>query len=265
MIKNGKNLRLKRFRKGIYGLWAKLMYGYPIYFDRSKKRLIDTLFELADGDINIIADLGGIYKIHGAYSFYTIQKHHVDRVIQVDTELTQKYLDSCKTFNQITSLEMNFADANTVSKIQNVDAIYLFDVLLHQVDPDWNEVLELYSDKTKYFVIFNQMFNKTDKTIRLLDLGFDEYFQHVPFERDHPLSQNVINKTYELNPDHGKIWRDIHHIFQWGITVNDLIDKMKELNFELLYNEFLGKFSYSDSFDDHAFIFKTNQSKDLLS
>ena len=45
MIRNGKNLRLKRFRKGSYGLWAKLVYGYPIYFDRTKKLLIDTLFE----------------------------------------------------------------------------------------------------------------------------------------------------------------------------------------------------------------------------
>lgn len=98
-MNNIKNLRLKRFRKGIYGLWAKLMYGYPVYFDRLKKMLIDTLFELADGDINTIADLGGIYKIHGAYSFYTIQKHHVYKVIQVGTELTQKYLDSCKKFN----------------------------------------------------------------------------------------------------------------------------------------------------------------------
>lgn len=256
MIRNGKNFRLKRIRKGIYGLWVKLMFGYPIYFDRSKKMLIDVLFELADGEINTIVDLGGIYKVHGAYSFYTIRKHHVSKVIQIDTELTQEYLNSCEMFNQISSLKMNFTDANTISKIKNVNAIYLFDVLLHQVDPDWDEVLELYSDKTTYFVIFNQMFTKAEKTVRLLDLGFDEYFQHVPFEREHPLSQNLINKTYEINPEHQKIWRDVHHIFQWGITVNDLIDKMKEMNFELLYNKCLGKFSYSTSFDDHAFIFK---------
>ena len=52
----------------MYGLWAKLRYGYPIYFDCSKKKLIDTLFDLADGDINTIADLGGIYKVHGTYT-----------------------------------------------------------------------------------------------------------------------------------------------------------------------------------------------------
>ncbi|MFQ6677350.1 MAG: hypothetical protein ACE5D0_03425 [Fidelibacterota bacterium] len=258
MIKNGKIIRLKRVRKGIYGLWAKIAYGYPIYFDRSKKMLIDRLFELTDGDIKTIADLGGIYKIHGAYSFYTIQKHNVDKVIQVDTELTQEYLDLSKNNSKITSLELNFTDANAISKIVNVDAIYLFDVLLHQVDPDWDEVLELYSHKTKYFVIFNQMFNKTDKTIRLLDLGFDEYFQHVPFEREHPLSQHLINKTYKINAEHGKIWRDVHHVFQWGITVKDLIDKMEKMNFELLYRKFHGKFSYSDSFDDYAFIFQKN-------
>lgn len=60
---------------------------------------------------------------------------------------------------------MNFIEAKTISKIKNVDAIYLFDMLLHQVNPDWNEVLKLYSDKTKYFVIFNQMFTKAEKTV----------------------------------------------------------------------------------------------------
>jgi len=256
MIRSGKSLRLKRFRKGIYGLWAKLMYGYPIYFDRAKKMLIDTLFELAEDDINTIADLGGIYKVHGAYSFYSIQKHHVSQAIQIDKELTKKYLDLSKKFNQITSLEMNFVDTNVVSQIKNVDALYLFDVLLHQVNPDWDEVLELYSDKTKYFVIFNQMFIKSKNTVRLLDLGFDEYFKHVPFEKEHPLNQNLTKKTYEMNPKHGKIWRDIHHVFQWGITVNDLIEILKKMNFELIYYKFWGKFSYSNSFDDYAFIFK---------
>ena len=108
------------------------------------------------------------------------------------------------------------------------------------------------------------MFTQSEKTIRLLDLGFEEYFKLVPFEKEHPLSQNLINKTYEINPNHGKICRDIHHVFQWGITVNDLLDKMKRMNFELLYHECLGKFSYSDSFEDHAFIFKKIKNKELL-
>ena len=240
----------------MYGLWAKLRYGYPIYFDCSKKKLIDTLFDLADDDINTIADLGGIYKVHGAYTFYTIQKYHVSKVIQIDTELTQEYLDSSRKYNQISSLEMNFDDTNAVSQVKNVDALYLFDVLLHQVNPDWDKVLELYSDKTKYFVIFNQMFTKSEESVRLLDLGFDEYFRHVPFEKAHPLSQNLINKTYEINPERGKIWRDVHHVFQWGITVKDLIETLGKFNFDLVYHKFWGMFSYSDSFDDHAFIFK---------
>ncbi len=227
-----------------------------MYFDRTKKILIDTLFELSDNNINTVADLGGIYKINGAYSFYTIQKHHVLKVIEVDTELTQEFLSLSKRFPQITSLEMDFADENTILKIGNVDAIYLFDVLLHQVNPNWDEVLKKYADKTNYFVIFNQMFTQSEKTVRLLDFGFDEYFKHVPFERGHPLSQNLINNTYEINPEHGKIWRDVHHVFQWGITVKDLIEMLGKLDFELIYHKFWGMFSYSDSFDDHAFIFK---------
>ena len=218
--------------------------------------LIDKLFELTENKINKIADLGGIYRVHGAYAFYTIQKYHVSKVLEIDTELTRTYLNLSKKYNQILSLEMNFADTKVVSQIENVDALYLFDVLLHQVKPDWDEILEMYSDKTKYFVIFNQMFTKSKETVRLLDLGFDEYFRHVPFEKAHPLSQNLIKKTYEINSEHGKIWRDVHHVFQWGITVKDLIETLEKLDFELVFHKIWGMFSHSDSFDDHAFIFK---------
>ena len=70
------------------------------------------------------------------------------------------------------------------------------------------------------------------------------------------VQEKLINKTYEINPKHEKIWRDVHHVFQWGITVRDLIETLGKLDFELVYHKFWGMFSYSDSFDDHAFIFK---------
>ena len=42
-----KNMRIKRLQKGIYGLWAKMRYGYSFYFDLQKKMLIDILFKVS--------------------------------------------------------------------------------------------------------------------------------------------------------------------------------------------------------------------------
>src|SRR3712207_8336532 len=40
-------------------------------------------------------------------------------------------------------------------QVQGVDAVFFFDVLLHQVRPHWDEVLNLYS-AAKVVVIYNQ-------------------------------------------------------------------------------------------------------------
>ena len=249
-------MRIKQFNKACFGLWSKIFYGYPIHFDKNKKLLIDKTFDLESKNITKVADFGGIYIVNGAYLFYTIDKYQISKAIMIDTELTKEYLNSAKKYSQITSLETNFGNNNVASKFEKVDAIYLFDILLHQVNPNWDDILNFYSKKTKYFIIFNQMFTKSENSVRLLDLGIDEYFRHVPFKREHPLSQNLINKMYEINHEHDKIWRDIHHVFQWGITVNDLVEKLSKLNFELIYQKYCGQFSYSKSFDDYAFIFK---------
>jgi hypothetical protein len=45
-------------------------------------------------------------------------------------------------------IEGNFGSPAVAQQLQNVDAILLFDVLLHQVSPDWDEILDLYATRT---------------------------------------------------------------------------------------------------------------------
>ena len=66
------------------------------------------------------------------------------------------------------------------AEVGDVDAVILYDVLLHQVRPDWNEVLRMYAPRTRHFIVYNQQWVKGPDTVRLVDLGKDEYFRSVP-------------------------------------------------------------------------------------
>ena len=69
-----------------------------------------------------------------------------------------------------------------MDQVGRVDAIFLFDVLLHQVAPDWDTILEMYAKNVRVFGIYNQQWTGADTTVRLLDLGEEEYFRNVPVD-----------------------------------------------------------------------------------
>ena len=136
-----------------------------------------------------------------------------------------------------------------------VDAMMLFDVLLHQVAPDWDRVLQMYAPYTKRFIIYNQQYIASPISIRLLDLGKEEYFKNVPHDPEHPIYSSLFSKMWELNPQHKRIWRDVHHAWQWGITDKDLMTTLEQLSFKLEYFCNHGQQSYPANFEGHSFIF----------
>lgn len=219
-----------------------------------KIKLIDFAFQ--SNGIKSFADLGGVWGINGGYTFYGMDKHKIKTAFLIDTDITQEVLEKSKKYRGLTIINANFGDKNVVQQIGTVDAIILFDVLLHQVNPDWDEILELYAPATKSFIVYNQQFIAADKTVRLFDLGYDEYFKNVPRKKDNPLYREVFEKMYELHPQHKRIWRDIHNVWQWGIVDNDLLAKMKELGFTLQYYKNCGQFYNLKNFENHAFVFK---------
>jgi hypothetical protein len=65
---------------------------------------------------------------------------------------------------------------------------------------------------------------------------------------------------YKLHPDHNRIWRDVHHVWQWGITTADLLFTMHELGFQLEYLKSHGEFNNLPNFSEQAFVFRKRQS-----
>ena len=104
-------------------------------------------------------------------------------------------------------------------------------------------------------VIFNPQWIKTESTIRLLDLGENEYFQNVPANKEEGAYNKLFQKLNQIAPEYNRKWRDIHHIWQWGITDTDLIKKIKSLGFRMQYFRNYGQFENLKNFENHAFVF----------
>jgi hypothetical protein len=152
-------------------------------------------------------------------------------------------------------INANFGDAQIPRSIGAVDTIFLFDVLLHQVAPNWDDVVRMYAKTTRSFIVYNQQYIGGPKTVRLLDLGEEEYFRNVPHPRDQEPYQTLFHKLDELHPRHKKPNRDIPNIWQWGITDADLVRVMSEQGFEQTYYKNYGIWGGLKNFEGHAFAF----------
>lgn len=246
---------MQRLRKGVHGVWGRLAHGLPVSFDPHKRALIDTAFGTVLSEPHSFADLGGVWRVEAGYTFYTLDHYPIDRACLVDTDFTPTVTAKARRYPQLELLHGNFGDPAVAEAIGHVDAIFLFDVLLHQVAPDWDAVLRMYARATDCFLVFNQQFVKSDTTVRLADLGKDAYFRHVKMDPRIPHYRDFWERPEEIHPQHGRRWRDIHNVWQWGITDTDLESTMTDLGFQLRHKRNWGRFSSWESFENHAFIF----------
>lgn len=217
--------------------------GTELSLNFDKLRLIDKCFE--GKQIKSFADLGGVWNVDGGYTFYTMGKHKTGRAVLVDANFTDEALQvSGKLFN--TSVEIirgNFGDQDIANRVGQVDAILLFDVLLHQAKPSWKDILSMYAPRTEFFLVYNPQWMGKE-SVRLLDLGLDEYFKNIPHTREHPSYRDIDGKT------------DATDIWQWGITDRDLTETMRELGFSQVLYKNHGRFGNLKNFESHSFIFK---------
>jgi hypothetical protein len=221
-----------------------------------KKELIDNTFRRCNPVPSSFADLGGIWNVDGGYTFYTLGKYKASHAILADTEITESVFQKSSLNNNLKLIQGNFGEPAVAERIGKVDAIFLFDVLLHQVKPDWNEILKMYAERTSYFVVYNPQWIGSGETVRLIDLGKDEYFRNVPHAKDAPLYRMFYEKMFEINPRHNRIWRDVHNVWQWGITDRDLTGEMENLGFKMKWFRNCGQFGHLPNFENHAFIFQ---------
>lgn len=230
-----------------------LKRSFPANFMIEKKDLLDTAF--TESEISKVADLGCVYGVDCAYGLYVLDKYKPDHIVMVDTHWTETAIEACKSNRKIRILQKSFGSPEVTEQLGGVDTIILFDVLLHQVAPDWDGVLQMYAPYTKFFVIFNPQYMASETSVRLLDLGYEKYFENVPHDIRDPAYKSLFMKMWEIHPEHGRIWRDVHHVWQWGITDHDLFDTMEQIGFVLTYFKNHGRFGNLKNFENHAFIF----------
>lgn len=219
-----------------------------------KTTMIDCAFEHLNA--TSFADLGGVWGVEGGYTFYTLQKYSVERAFLVDVDVTSIVESKKAKFPNLTLVYDAFGKQSVADKIGNVDVVFLFDVLLHQASPDWDQILEIYSKVCRCFLIYNQQYPTLQKTIRLPDLGREEYFRHVPSTcSEHPMFQDMFDRPNEIDPRYEKSYRDSPGPWQWGITNLDLMDKMESLGFSLHWQQKIGTLIDPPMVEDRAFIF----------
>ncbi|ODR05028.1 hypothetical protein BHQ21_15465 [Mycobacterium sherrisii] len=229
----------------MFGLFRKIL--------QDKVDIIDQAFTSLN--IESFADLGGVWRVDGGYTFHALDKHNIKDAALVDTHPTEKVIAKAKKYPQLRLIKGNFGDPAVADQVGKVDAVLLFDVLLHQVAPDWDKILEMYAKNVRALVIYNQQWTGPGSNVRLLDLGEDEYFRNVPHNPRQENYKDLFGKLDQIHPDHNRPWRDVHHIWQWGITDTDLEAKVDELGFTLLHKKNCGRFGRLPNFENHAFIF----------
>jgi hypothetical protein len=223
---------------------------------KEKIELID--FARQRFGIKSFADLGGTWGVDGAYSFYALESG-IERGYLVDSVLSDKVLSEKQRFLGLTLIQGDFGSEAVTRQMEYIDVVFLFDVLLHQVTPNWDDILDLYATRTNLFLIFNQQFIASERTVRLLDLGKEEYLRNVPGNRDAQTYSELFERMYEIHPTwrwDRRIYRNVPNVWQWGITDHDLFNKMKSLGFGLQYYKNCGQFGDLKNFENHAFAFR---------
>jgi len=228
----------------------------PANLNRDKLDLIDFIFERCHPAPRSIADLGGVWGVDGAYTFYTLGKYQLDSAFLVDARLNPAVSAKAKKFPQLKLIEGIFGERRTHEKIAHADAVFLFDILLHQSKPSWDEILEIYSAKTRIFVIYGQQWIKTERSVRLFDLGREEYFRNVPHDPTEPPYVGLFENLDVKLPNWDRPHREKLDVWQWGITDNDLIETMRRLGFKMQYYKNFGPFEPLENFENHAFVFQ---------
>jgi hypothetical protein len=229
------------------------------HFNSDKRALIDYAFNFCKKRPQSFADLGGVWGVDGTYTFYTLKRYRPISAVIIDAHLTDATIQNARKFPMLRTLVGDFGDVSAVKSIGPVDAIFMFDVLLHQVNPDWDEILTMYSSISPCFLIYNPQYVASEKSVRLLDLGKEGYFANVPHDPDHPTYRALFEKMYEINPKSNRIWRDIRSVWQWGITDEDLCRKMKVLGYTMEYYKNCGRHKVRGktlkNIENHAFVF----------
>ena len=221
-----------------------------------KLRLIDLA--LSRGATRF-ADLGGMWGVDGAYAIHAAD-HGAASVVLVDGYQTPAFISARARRPNLAFLNANFALPSTAVSLAPLDTVMLYDVLLHQVAPNWDEVLATYATHLRWILVYNQQFTGGNRTVRLIDRGEAWYRRHAPIDDSNEGYRNLFEHPNEVNvrwpTGDGRLNRDVTDVWQWGITDDDLIRVMDECGFSAAYSHDCGRMTDIEDFKEHAWLFE---------
>lgn len=229
--------------------WFLIRWNYlfrkipPVRLMPDKLKLINTAFKKKK--IISFADFGGIWNVHGGYTFYILSKYEISKAYLVDTFYTDTALRFAKKYPSCKLIKGDIRELETINKIERVDLIIFFDVLLHQIN--WKEVLAFCSQKADLIAIYNPQY-QTEKSVRLLELGAKEYFDLLPDVTKYKIYKHLFTEKHKEVEQSPAIW-------QWGITDDDLIKTMNVLGYSVIYH-IDGLHWENPKFQSKGFLFK---------
>lgn len=89
-------------------------------------------------------------NVDGGYSFYAMEHHAIKTGVLVDLDFTPAVLERQKKTPRLKIIHGNFGDPLVAERIGRVDAAFFFDTLLHQVNPNWDAILEVRRDRSNF-------------------------------------------------------------------------------------------------------------------
>jgi hypothetical protein len=205
--------------------------------------------------VQTFADLGGVWGVEAGYTFYALDLGTTSGVL-VDMAQTDTVVSVARTYPQLRVIRGDFGTEAIAAEVGQVDAVFLFDTLLHQVAANWDQILEMYSRHARCLLIYNQQWMGPGRRVRLLELGEDAYFRNVPHTRTEGPYEGLFAKLDTAHPRYtNRKWRDVPDIWQWGITDADLLEKAQDLGYSLQFFVNDGNFGSLPNFQNHAFLF----------
>lgn len=205
---------------------------------REKLELLDTAHELTD--FRSFADLGACWGVDGAYTFHaaSLCGSELERAVIVDGNLTHLTRERAKEHPRVELVQALLGSRQALDAVGEVDALIMYDILLHQVKPDWDRFLLNWLPHTNALIVFNQNWLKTPRTIRFVDRGVDWYYRNVyVWEDDWNARERLeswFSRHHERDED-GRLERDNHWYWQFGIRPLELIRLLAKNGFELVY------------------------------
>jgi len=207
--------------------------------DPYKARLIDRAFDRLK--IKSFVDLGACWGVNGGYALHALTRGKIDRAVIVDGLVTNLTRERAKKHKQLEIVDGALGAPEVVEQVGQVDCAIMYDILLHQVSPDWDEFLALYAKNVQAMILYNQNWIGDPRTVRFIEFGLEQYLERVPNMGDEAVRE-WFAKHDEWCEKERRPWRDVHYFWQWGITQKDLVNVLWDLGFRVELLEARGAF-----------------------